>query len=209
MTIFVRAARATTVVWPAGRPLIRCYTASYGPLSFNPTDGSARFRPTFETNSKTGDRTLTPTAYVGEDAEIALAETVLREAVPGGFLPASRLKGLAIAGLVSTEHLPLLQLNGYGLKRLGLERADVIDTGSHAYPETARIAQALQDAHPDAAGIIWTSHQADHGDAAILWETRLDAGALTVVDGPLDLDGSIGTALVRNACQSLDVVLVP
>jgi hypothetical protein len=201
--------RANVVVWPAGRPLVRCYTASYGPLSFNPTSGSARFRPTYETDTATGSRIVTPTAYVGEDAEIALAETVLREATPGGVLPAARLDGVAIAAITSGVDLPLLQLNGYGLRKLGLNRADVIDTGSYAYPEIARIAQALQDAHLHAAGIVWTSHQADHGDAAILWETLLDTSDLSVIDGPLALDGPIGIALVRNACQALDVTFVP
>jgi hypothetical protein len=64
------AAAANLVIWPAGRSFVRCYDATYAPLSLNPTPVSMRFRPVFDPG---GD--VVPTAYGGEDGMIALAET--------------------------------------------------------------------------------------------------------------------------------------
>jgi RES domain-containing protein len=202
-----KAAAANEVAWNGGRPLVRCFNTARGPRSFNPSDASMRFRPTYD--RATAVSAVVPTAYGAEDGLIALAETVLREAATsGGVLPAARLRGLSLAKLAYPDDLTLVQLNGPGLRKLGLTRARVIDTGPDGYPETAEISQALYDTHPDCDGIVWTSHQSDHGDAVILWGTRLDPARLEVLEGPYQLDGPHGLALVRAACEQLGVLLV-
>ena len=202
-----KAASANEIPWRAKEPLIRCYNTGSGPRSFNPSDASMRFRPVYETSA--AERMVVPTAYGAEDGMIALAETVLREAATsGGVLPVARLRDVSIAKLAYPEDLELVQLNGPGLRKLGLTRSQVIDSGPEAYPDTAELAQLLYDTHPAAQGIVWTSHQADHGDAVILWETRVDPKELAVQEGPYALDDAPGLKLVARACERLGVLLV-
>lgn len=197
------AADANLVQWGAGRQLVRCFNAQRGPVSFNPTDGSMRFRPIY------GHGAVVPTAYIGEDRLIALAETVLRESAIGAdaVLPVARLRGLALVDLVYADELQLVQLNGLGLRKLKLSRGAVIDTGPDRYEATADLAQVLYDHQPDAQGIVWTSHQADHGDAAILWQTRLDSNRLEPASDAVELDSWPGIGIVRDACERCGVLL--
>jgi RES domain len=124
------------------------------------------------------------------------------------MLPIARLRGLSIVKLAYPKDLTLVQLNGPGLRKLGLTREQVIDTGPAAYPNTAALAQVLYETHPAAQGIVWTSHQADHGDAIVLWEIRMDPDALEVLEGPYALDDAHGLKLVANACEQLGILLV-
>lgn len=181
---------------------MRGFTAARGPLAFNASAAVRRFRPVYDAGA------VVPTAYGAETGTIALAETVLRRGAPiGGVLHLYELRGLGLAKVGYPHDLDLLQLNGAGLRKLGLTRAQVIDTEPSAYPDTAAVAQVLYDANPDAHGIVWTSRQADDGRAFILWATRLDAAA-TILEGPVRLDDAQGLALVRAACERFGVLLV-
>lgn len=203
MITSTRAESANLVIWPAGRPFVRCYDAAYGATSFNPSPVSMRFRPIYDGGG------VVATAYAGEDGMIALAESVLREAAVGAdaVLPVARLRGIEIATMTYAFDLTLVQLHGPGLRKVGLTRAEIIDTGPSAYPATAEVAQILYDAQHGAQGIVWTSHQSDHGDAAILWGTRQDAAALALREGPIALDSAHGLKLVQAACERLGVLL--
>jgi len=200
------AATATLTRWRAGRPLARCFNVERGPLAFNPTARPARFRPFLGSAGA-----VVPTAYAGEDWLIAVAETVLRDDLPRvgarRVLSAVRLRGIAVAQLAYAEDLTLVQLNGYGLRKLDLTRADCIDTGPAMYPQTAALAHVLHDAQPQAQGLLWTSHQSDHGDAVILWESRLDRSWLAQIAPPLRLDSRPGLEHVREACENAGVLL--
>jgi hypothetical protein len=164
-----------------------------------------RFRPIYDGGA------VVPTAYGAETGIIALAETVLRRTASGGdqVLHVTELSGLGLVKVRFPHDLELVQLNGLGLRKLRLSRGEVIDTGPAAYSATTQIAQALYDAHPSAHGIVWTSHQADDGDAFILWGTRLDPNAATVLEGPVALTDPHGLRLVWAACESSGVLLEP
>lgn len=198
------AQRANHVAWPVHQPFVRGFTASYGPLAFNPSPVVRRFRPVYNSGA------VVATAYGAETGTIALAETVLRRAATtGGVLHLTELNGLGLVKVSFPHPLDLIQLNGLGLRKLRLTRGEVIDTGPGGYPDTAQLAQVLYDEHPDAHGIVWTSHQADDGDAFILWGNRLDPAAATILEGPLALTDPHGLALVVAACEQLGIVLVP
>ncbi len=206
--ILIRDARdANLIPWAAGRPLVRVYNAGHGgPTAFTASPDAMRFRPVYERSGA-----VVPTGYGGKDGMVALAETVLREADVSGdrVLPAVRLRGLRIAKLAYPDDISLCQLNGPGLRKLGLTRAQVIDTGPSAYPDTMKIAQSLYDGQPEAHGIVWTSRQSDHGEAMILWGTRVESARLELVEGPYPLDDGQGLALVRLACEQFGVLLAP
>jgi hypothetical protein len=198
------AAAANTVTWPAARPMWRVYDAAYASTAFNPSSKSARFRPIRDSGA------VVPTAYGGEDATIALTESVVRaEDFPGpsSVLLVVTLARYEIAQLVCDQDLTLVQLNGTGLRKLRLNRGRVIDTDKSRYPHTARLAQQLYDHGPRAQGLLWTSHQADHGDAVILWETRLGTARFHVVEGPYSLDHGHGLRLVRKVAEQCGVLV--
>lgn len=198
------AATATTVTWPAGRPMWRVYDATYGPTGFNPSSKSARFRPISDAGA------VVPTAYGGEDATIALTESVLRDEDfpgPSPVLFAVQLARYAIAVIVCQQDLTLVRLNGTGLRRLRLDRGQVIDTDKSAYPATAALAQQLYDHRPVAQGLLWTSRQSDHGDAVILWETRMGTARFDVVEGPYALGRGHGLRLVREVAEECGVLV--
>jgi RES domain len=189
------AAQANHVRWPAGRPFVRGHGTHHGALALNSTPTVRRFRPITDAGA------VVPTAYGAETGTIALAETVLRRAAAStGVLHHVEVRGLSLAKVSFRHDLDLIQLNGLGLRKLGLTRDEVIDT--------ANLAQVLYDANPDAQGIVWTSRQSDDGDAFILWGTRLDTSDASVLEGPLALDEVQGFQLVQRTCEQLGVLLV-
>lgn len=202
------AASANLVTWPAGRPLARCHGATRSATACNPTTARGRFRPIYDRRRRR--RHVVPTAYGAEDALIAFAEHVLRNVAAhhgaAALLPANAVKDKALASLAYEHDLLLVELRGYGLRRLGLRRSDCIDTGPEAYLATARLAQALYDAQPRAQGLVWTSQQTDHGAAVVLWETRLDLDRLTEHGQPLELDSQLGNTFARAACERAGVL---
>lgn len=175
-----------------------------GATAFNPKPGLMRFRPVRDRGR------VVPTAYAGETGVIAIAETKLRRAALTGtrVIYRTELRGAGIVKLACRSDLELIALNGMGLRRLDLDRADVIDTGPDKYAETAAIAQQLYDAHPRAQGLVWTSHQSDDGDAMILWGTRVRRAELSVIEGPYRLDDGPGFLLAQRAAEMADVVIV-
>ena len=197
------AAQANHVQWPARRPFVRGHRTGHGALAVNASPTVRRFRPVIDSGA------VVPTAYGAETGTIALAETVLRRAAAStGILHHVELRGLSLAKVSFQHDLDLIQLNGIGLRKLGLTRERVIDTGPSAYPDTAKLAQVLYDANPGAQGIVWPSRQSDDGDAFILWGTRLDPSGASALEGPLALDEAQGLQLVQRTCERLGVLLL-
>jgi len=187
--------------WPAGKPMVRLFERSRGPLGFNPTSSLARFRPVL-----TEKGAVVPTAYGGEDRETAIAESLLRgvDALQRGKRPQlfrKDVKGLGMVELVPTSDLRLIRLRGQGLTRLGLLREDVVDCGADRYAYTAEWAQALYRCDAKLSGIVWTSRQNDAGRALVLWGDRLDLDEdIRTAGAPIALDDEPGLEIVRQAC---------
>ena len=88
---------------------------------------------------------------------------------------------------------PLIDLTSIALKKLGLRRADLIDTDASEYPITRKWASRLYEDHTDAEGLLWTSRQDDRAQAVVLFEPRLRGLSFIPVNGPQPLlmpDGS-------------------
>ncbi len=192
--------------WEPGREIVRVYDSRGGPLDFNPTDSPGRFRPIYVAGR------VVPTLYGAADAETALAEGLLRgvSALRSGRrrrLYRAQVEGHRIVTLRCEDELRLARLHGAGLQRLGLTRQNVIDTEESEFPYTATWARALWGSKPRPHGIVWTSRQNDSARAMILWENRVRAASLAVLDHPVALDVDPGLDLVRQACLDADVDL--
>ena len=183
------------VSWPP-RPLWRVHARRFGPTQFNGTDrGSARFSPLEDAGG------IVPTLYAGTTVEVALMEVVLRD-VPvhsAGFVMRldARNDPRRIAQLLPSRELRLADLSTLGLRRLGLQRPDVIDCNDSAYPSTRALAQWIYANCREAQGIAWTSRQDDNGQAIVLFEPRVAPMTFRVIEaGQSFTDGRHHAALM-------------
>jgi RES domain len=187
--------------WGAGEQLVRVYHRDHGPQSFNPTPGSARFRPV-----RTPGGDVVPTAYGAADVETALAETLLRGVDALASKSRRRLfvkevAGIEMAIVVPKDEIALARFRGQGLTRLKLRRSDVIDYEAIRYPYTAEWGQAVFDCPVDVGGIVWTSKQSDAERAVMLWEGPVNPKDLVLDGPPIPLDSGQGLEMVRSACE--------
>lgn len=191
---------------PARTALVRVYQGARGPLGFNPSPASGRFRPI-----TASDGTVVPTAYLGADDETALAEGVLRgvTALGRGDLPRrlyrSQIAGLALCRLSLRIDVRVARLHGPGLVRLGLLRRHVIDCEESDYPYAAAWAQVLWACRRRPAGLSWTSRQNDSARAYMLWRNRLKDDCFEPAGPEIALDREPDIDLVRGACVAAGV----
>ena len=149
----------------------RVHKAAYDPDAFNPDPVSAgRFRP-----FKSGRKTV-PTAYVAENFDGAVSESVFHDLDPrekDQIVPRSALYGYVRSVLVPVRDLKLVDLRGAGLRRLRLRTEDLIDTHPDTYPDTARWGRAFYGCPAKPDGIAWSSRLHPGSTAAILFGTRV------------------------------------
>ena len=65
------------------------------------------------------------------------------------------------------------------LRKLGVERKQLIDTEKDTYGQTRKWAAAIHAQHAHIQGMCWTSRQDDRAMALMLFGDRIVAGALT------------------------------
>lgn len=173
------------------QPLLwRVYPRQYGVDGFNATRlGPARFSP-LEAGG-----VIVPTLYAGSTRDVALMETVWHDApTPShGFhlVLKAATEPRRVGTLKPSTAMHLVDLTTVGLRRLGLARADVIDSDPVGYPITRQLCAWLYQNKPDAQGLCWISRQNDEGRAVLLFEPRLGSVKLAVdtedesfTDGP-------------------------
>jgi hypothetical protein len=154
-----------------------------------------------------------PVYYAANDVLGALAETVFHD-VPAGptkakRVPFAKLRHRLAVELAPTRELKLADLRGFGTKRLGVSRAELLETGPPAYPETAAWGRALH-AHPETLdGMVWVSRQHDMSQSVVLFGDRVSATELAVVEDhiPLTLAAGNGLELVLAAANQADITI--
>ena len=125
----------------------RVHSASYRPTQFNSRDtGDARFSPI-----RRPDGTTIPVLYGASTLAAAMMETVFHDVPtpPGGYIldiESLREQNLVVSRIRPNGRLPTVDLSTKGLKRLGLQRTDLIDTPVTAYPRTREWAEWLHSA---------------------------------------------------------------
>lgn len=168
----------TSVTWKAGTALHRVHLDVYAADAFNPgTKGNARFSPIVNAVGKP-----IPTLYGGTSFNCAAMETVFHD-VP--FAPGlktfakHKLEGQLHSVLAITATLTLADLRNVPLRKLGVERKQLIDTEKDTYGQTRKWAQAIHAQHAHIQGLSWTSRQDDSAMGVMLFGDRVRAGVLT------------------------------
>lgn len=199
---------ATVILWGKDRQFHRIHDAAYPGNGFNPSrGGNARFSPIIDSEGK-----IIPTLYAGTTLDCALMETVFHD-VPFavGFKPLSMKK---IVGKVHTVFrakfdFKLIDLGTIALRRLGVDRAHLIDTTKRHYPETRKWAEHLYVQYGDVQGLRWTSRQDDNARAVMLFGTRVKSADLVVAEPSAQLvAGDLASEPVVDLAIRLGVTLV-
>lgn len=199
----------STMTWPKKKPLHRVHLEKYKGAEFNPgSKGNARFSPIKNAKGKP-----IPTIYGGSSFECAAMETVFHD-VPfaPGFKSYDKTK---LAEQVHSQITPgtdlvLADLRGKALRKLGVERKQLIDTEKDQYPITREWAKAIHAEHPEVQGLCWTSRQDDSAQAVMLFGDRIASSVLrqTTPSRSLLNDGEAYDD-VLNLAEQIGVNIVP
>jgi RES domain len=170
----------------AGTMLHRIHRREYGPAEFNSSQsGNARFSPITTPAGK-----AIPTIYAGENFQCAAMETVFHDVpmVPGlKTIDQARLSGLLHSVIETCEELQLADLRTVPLRKLGLQRRDLIDTEKNQYPQTRAVAATIHASRTEMQGLLWTSRQDDSSAAVMLFGDRITGTALAPAGSVRDL----------------------
>ena len=194
----------TLVTWPRGKRLYRVHAATRSATMFNPGMGRGRFHPLRDAGGKP-----VPTLYAADRIDGALSESVFRNVVGGeGIVLRAQLKSLVLSRLIQRTNLTLVDLTGYHLRRLGLTRAQLIESGASAYSETATWAEALHACCTDAQGLMWVSRQFDTAKAIVLFGDRVRDTIGDTDTGPESLYRGPGFRRVQAAARQANIAIV-
>jgi hypothetical protein len=86
--------------------------------------------------------------------------------------------------VTSQRELNRADLSATALRKLGVQRNELIDTEKDKYPSTRKWAEAIRAAYPSLEGLCWVSRQDDRGLAIVLFGDPLDAADLVPTGGP-------------------------
>jgi hypothetical protein len=172
-----------TVTWPKGQVIHRIHLKIYGSSEFNPgLRGNARFSPI-----KASDGASIPTLYGGTTFDCAAMETVFHDvAFTAGLktFDKQKLTDQVYSQVTPKRDLNLADLSATALRKLGVQRNELIDTEKDKYPDTRKWAEAIHVACPSAEGLCWVSRQDDRAFAIVLFGDRLAATDLLPTGGP-------------------------
>ncbi|WP_175983233.1 RES family NAD+ phosphorylase [Caballeronia zhejiangensis] len=176
--------------WETSRPIHRVHHQQYAGNAFNPGfKGNARFSPI-----RTGAGYHIPTLYGGTTIECAAMETVFHDVpyAPGlKTYDKSKLETQRHTVLAPRRDLILADLSNVHLRKLGIERSQLIDTEADCYPYTRSWGAALHDQCPDIDGLCWVSRQHDRELALIIFGDRVRVEDLAHLDGPTHLTSEL------------------
>jgi hypothetical protein len=172
-----------TVTWPKGQVIHRIHLKIYGSNEFNPgPKGNARFNPI-----KASDGASIPTLYGGTTFDCAAMETVFHDVPFAAGLKTfdkQKLLDQVYSQVTPRRDLKLVDLSTTALRKLGVQRNELIDTEKDKYPGTRKWAQAIYAACSDAEGLCWVSRQDDRALAIVLFGNRLAAADLRPTGDP-------------------------
>jgi hypothetical protein len=172
--------RAPKTVTFRPQAIWRVHPARYRPAQFRSgSDGNARFSPI-----RNSDGSVIPTWYGARTLTCAIMETILHDvpARPDDYiLDVERLRDvdIRVSRVRCQRALTMVDLSSKGLKRIGLQRRDLIDTPVGDYPRTREWAVRLPT-ETSAQGLLWTSRQDDEAKALVLFGDRIAEPAFRI-----------------------------
>ena len=160
--------------------LHRVHADQYQAGEFNPgRKGNARFSPIRDTEGAP-----IPTIYAAATFAAAAMESVFHDVSHApGFknYDKRKLEGQLHSQVKARRDLTLAALSSVALRKLGVQRKQLIDTEKDQYPSTRRWAEAIHAQHPDIQGLSWISRQDDSARAVMLFGDRVPHGTLRQV----------------------------
>lgn len=205
-----RTIAPTFETWPQGEPIIRVFNPAHPPNGFNPGAGGVSVRGRFHFFADPAGSAV-PVLYGSNAEDGAIAETIFHDVPVHGTIrsvPESRLDEAAIVTLVAERDLVLIELHGFGLRRLRVQPADLTGTDPAEYPSTVPWAKALHAAFPHIDGLVWMSKQFNSAKALVLFGDRVRPAELTITNGPTSLRVGAGRTLVDRAANHAGIVVV-
>jgi RES domain-containing protein len=154
---------------------------------------------------------VVPTLYGASTLEGALSESIFHNVPvrgPKKRIRRYRLKPLLVSTIAPRRDLKLVQLHGHGLDRLGVSRAELIDSRARQYPRTVTWAAALHTRREDADGLIWTSRKHDTSLALVLFGDRVRRDDLKVIEPPMPLFSGDGYAEVQRLADLAGITIL-
>lgn len=195
--------------WPAGEPFHRCFDANWGARDFFAGDEAHRGR--FHPFVPEGAAAAVGVLYGADDVVGALSETVFHDVPIRGDkrVPHSKLVHRLVVELIAGCDLRLVDLTSVGLRRLGLSRAELIESDARSYPETAVWARVLHALPEHFDGFTWVSRQHDTSRALVLFADRVASADLSVRPGaiPLTLGAGAGLDVVCDAASRAGITI--
>jgi hypothetical protein len=147
--------------------------------------------------------------YGSNTVDGALSETIfqrLPSMSSAKYIAERELMPLVLSTLRFRRRLRLIQLRGFGMRKLGVTRTQLIDSEADQYPVTRAWAAALYDSVADADGLIWMSRQHDSSEAVVLFGTRIGRDDLEVAAPPRALNGD-GRSDVAAAAEAAGITI--
>ncbi|MHA3541175.1 RES family NAD+ phosphorylase [Yersinia enterocolitica] len=188
--------------WIAGKLIYRIHSAEFTATQFNPGKGNARFSPMDNSVS---------TLYGGVSTGVAVMETIFHD-LPrdsaGAPYDLGKLEGLVHSVVKPSEDLHLVDLNPKTLRKMGVKRADILDSSADQYVFTREYSVAIHQAYPAAQGLQWSSKQ--HGDTAVmLFGDRVRSEQLGVdIESERVLESETVMDVIEQEADQLGVVLI-
>ncbi len=164
----------------AGTKLFRIHDPALAGSAANPgIGGLSRFAPLARLSGG-----CLPTLYAASTFEAAVHESIFHD-VPYDrgpkFVRFDKVASRALSIIKLGRDVELARLHAPDLSRLGLSRAQLVDTLPMAYKKTARWAQAFHRAKASVGGLVWTSRRCDPAKAYVFFEDRVGATSWSVI----------------------------
>ena len=104
--------------------------------------------------------------------------------------------------------IKIANLSGYGLRKLGLKRSQLLECESPRYVETARWAAAIYRSDESLDGMVWVSRQFDIARALLAYGGRLDEDDFVVSGEPESLHNGKAYRRVQMAASAAGITIV-
>lgn len=151
------------------------------------------------------------TLYGGASISVAVMETIFHDlpsSSVGTPYDLSKLEGLSHSAVKPCQDLHLVNLDPKTLRKMGVKRADILDSSADQYVFTREYSVAIHQAYPAAQGMQSSSKQ--HGGTVLmLFGDRVKSSHLEVdIESERVLESDAVMDVIEEEADQLGVVLI-